>query len=141
LKLLETAFLVSGLEKFSRGKVRQRGSSPKLILWNNALVNALDQHSYEQMQQDPIWRGSLIENAVGASFLNSLTTSNQSLTYWRDGNDKIDFVLTIGQEIWAIEVRSGLPRKISGLNAFKKAYPKAKSFLIGSHGVPLEEFF
>jgi len=141
LKLLETAFLVSGLEKFSRGKVRQRGSSPKLILWNNALVNAFDQHSYEQMQQDPIWRGRLIENAVGASFLNSLTTSNQSLTYWRDGNDEVDFVLTIGQQIWAIEVKSGLPRKISGLTAFKKAYPKAKSFLIGSHGVPLEEFF
>ncbi len=49
--------------------------------------------------------------------------------------------LTIGQHIWAIEVRSGLPRKTSGLTAFKKAYPKAKSFLIGSHGVPLEEFF
>ncbi|MFZ4115514.1 MAG: ATP-binding protein [Chthoniobacterales bacterium] len=141
LKLLETVFLVSGLEKFSRGKVRQRGSSPKLILWNNALVNAFDQHSYQQMQQDPIWRGRLIENAVGASFLNSLTTSNQSLTYWRDGNNEVDFVLTIGQQIWAIEVKSGLPRKLSGLAAFKKAYLKAKSFLIGSHGVPLEEFF
>lgn len=141
LKLLETAFLVSGLEKFSRGKVRQRASSPKLILWNNALVNAFDQRSYEQMQNDPVWRGRLIENAVGAYFLNSLTTSNQTLTYWRDGNDEVDFVLTIGQQIWAIEVKSGLPEKLSGLAAFKKAYPKAKSFLIGSHGVPLEEFF
>jgi len=36
LKLLETAFLVSGLELFSRGSVRKRGSSPKLVLWNNA---------------------------------------------------------------------------------------------------------
>jgi predicted AAA+ superfamily ATPase len=141
LKLLESAFLVSGLEKFSRGKVRQRGSSPKLILWNNALVNAFDSRSYKQMLADPVWRGRLVENAVGAHFLNSLTSSNQSLTYWRDGNDEVDFVLTIGQNIWAIEVKSGLPGKKTGLTAFKKAYPKAKSFLIGSHGIPLEEFF
>ncbi len=141
LKLLETAFLVSGLEKFSRGKVRQRGSSPKLIIWNNALVNAFDSRSYEQMLADPVWKGRLIENAVGAYFLNSLTSMKQSLTYWREGNDEVDFVLTIGQQIWVIEVKSGLPRKRTGLEAFKKAYPKAKSFLIGGHGVPLEEFF
>ncbi|MBF0559969.1 MAG: ATP-binding protein, partial [Nitrospirae bacterium] len=37
LRLLESAFLVSGLELFSQGHIRKRGSSPKLILWNNAL--------------------------------------------------------------------------------------------------------
>src|SRR5207249_2723620 len=41
LRLLESAFLVSGLERFSGGQARSRGSSPKLILWNNALVTAL----------------------------------------------------------------------------------------------------
>ena len=48
LKLLESAFLISGLEQFSRGTIRQKGSSPKLILWNNALVNALSVRSYEE---------------------------------------------------------------------------------------------
>lgn len=141
LKLLESAFLVSGLEKFSRGKVRQRGSSPKLILWNNALINAFDSRSYRQMIGDPVWRGRLIENAVGAYLLNSLTTSNQTLTYWRDGNNEVDFVLTLGQEIWAIEINSGLPGKTTGLTAFKKYYPQSKALLIGSHGIPLQKFF
>jgi uncharacterized protein len=33
LRLLEGAYLVSGLEQFSRGQVRRRGSSPKVVLW------------------------------------------------------------------------------------------------------------
>jgi len=41
LKLLETAFLISGLELFKGGTQKKRGSSPKLIIWNNGLVNAL----------------------------------------------------------------------------------------------------
>jgi predicted AAA+ superfamily ATPase len=41
LRLLEAAFLGSGLELFSLGVQRKRGISPKLVLWNNALVSAL----------------------------------------------------------------------------------------------------
>jgi len=41
LQLLEAAFLVSGLERFTGGKGQKRGSSPKLVAWNNALVNDL----------------------------------------------------------------------------------------------------
>ena len=42
LSLLETAFLVTGLQVYSKGQVRKRASSPELVLWNNALVSALD---------------------------------------------------------------------------------------------------
>jgi hypothetical protein len=41
LRLLETAFLISGVEAFSAGQLRKRGSSPKLVVWNQALINAL----------------------------------------------------------------------------------------------------
>ncbi len=41
LKLLESAFLASGLELFPLGVRRKRGSSPKLLLWNNGLISAL----------------------------------------------------------------------------------------------------
>lgn len=141
LKLLESAFLVSGLERFSQGHLRKRGSSPKLVLWNNALINALSSRSYKQVLADPVWKGRLVENAVGAHFLNGFLGPHQTLTYWRDGNDEVDFVLTSGAETWAIEVKSGVPGKLSGLAAFRKRYPKSKAFLIGSHGIPLEEFF
>lgn len=141
LKLIESAFLVSGLERFSLGHVRKRGSSPKLILWNNGLINALSKSSCKEAMNDSMWRGRLIENAVGAHFLNGFLGPHQSLTYWREGNDEVDFVLTSGRETWAIEVKSGLPGKLSGITAFRKRYPKSKVLIIGSTGIPLEEFF
>ncbi len=141
LWLLEQAFLVSGLEMFSQGHIRKRGSSPKLILWNNALVNALSLKSFDEAQADRLWWGRLVENAVGAHLLNQLNPVDWIVSYWRQGDLEVDFVVQHGQEVWAIEVKSGKGQNQAGLTAFKKQYPKAKTLVIGSDGIPLEEFF
>lgn len=141
LKLLETAFLASGLELYSKGQVRKRGSSPKLVVWNNALINATSLLSFRRALADGAWWGRLVENAVGAHLLNQLQGPAWSLTYWRDGNVEVDFVLNHGAKTWAIEVKSGRGQKTSGLTAFRQRYPKAQSWLIGETGVPLSEFF
>ena len=139
--IVESAFLVSGLEQFSHGQVRKRGSSPKLVLWNNALINALAHRSKKETFADPVWWGRLVENAVGAHFLNELAGPHQTLAYWRDGNSEVDFVLTLGKQAHTIEVKSGLPRKLTGMSAFKKRYPAAQSLIVGGSGIPLEDFF
>jgi uncharacterized protein len=141
LKLLESAFLASGLELFSRGVQRKRGSSPKLILWNNALVNALSTRSFADSLADTVWWGRLVENAVGAHLCNSLTSVEYSVTYWREGDHEVDFVIARGRDIWAIEVKSGRSGKAAGLTRFRNRYPAAKTLLIGAQGIPLEEFF
>lgn len=141
LKLLESAFLVSGLELFSRGQVRKRGSSPKLILWNNALINALSSKTFREAVGDASWWGRLAENAVGAHFSNGLSGTSYTLTYWRDGDKEVDFVVTKGPSIWAIEVKSGRSGKVSGLEAFRSKYRKAKVFVVGDTGIALEKFF
>jgi len=141
LKLLETAFLASGLELFSKGKVRKRGSSPKLILWNNALINATSLRSFSDARTDGTWWGRLVENAVGAHLLNELQGPQWSVTYWRDGDDEVDFVVSHGQAVWAIEVKSGRGGKQGGLAAFRKSFPKSKVWLIGQGGVTLDDFF
>ena len=61
LRLLETAFLASGLELFSKGQARKRGSSPKLVVWNNALVSATVLKTFEQAFADGSWWGRLAE--------------------------------------------------------------------------------
>ncbi|MBW2254652.1 MAG: DUF4143 domain-containing protein, partial [Deltaproteobacteria bacterium] len=91
LRLLETAFLVTGLERFSAGEARSRGSSPKLILWNNALVTALNLRSAAEVREDPTWWGRLVENAVGAHLLNHLQGLRYEVTYWRDRQAEVDF--------------------------------------------------
>jgi len=141
LKLLESAFLASGLELFSRGVQRKRGSSPKLVLWNNALVNALSTRSFSNSIGDTIWWGRLVENAVGAHLCNSLNSVEYTVTYWRDGDHEVDFVIARGHDVWAIEVKSGRSGKTAGLIRFRARYPDAKAILVGAQGIPLEEFF
>ena len=141
LRLLETAFLVSGLELFSRGSVRKRGSSPKLLLWNNALVNALSNRSFNEAIADTSWWGRLVENAVGGYLVNNLPPADYALTYWRKGDCEVDFVITRGIKLWAIEVKSGRSGKAPGLELFRARYNDARLLVVGGNGIPLQEFF
>lgn len=121
--------------------MRKRGSSPKLVLWNNALVNALSTRSFAETIGDTIWWGRLVENAVGAHLCNTLTPMEHSLTYWRDGVHEVDFVVARGLDLWAIEVKSGRSGKMAGLVRFQTRYPDAKALMVGGPGIPLEDFF
>ena len=141
LKLLESAFLVSGIEAYSKGQVRKRGSSPKLILWNNALINALSTKRFRDAVGDSAWWGRLVENAVGAHLCNSLSGVEYTITYWRKGDIEVDFVVTRGSKSWAIEVKGGRTGKLSGLEYFRRIYPDANALLVGEGGIPLEKFF
>ena len=141
LKLLETAFLASGLDAFSMGQVRRRASSPKLILWNNALVSALGSLSFEEALADPGWWGRLVENAVGSHLLNGLSAAAYSVTYWRSQSEEVDFIIQRGTTLWAVEVKSGRGQKLSGLGSFRRRYPAARMLVVGAEGLPLSTFF
>lgn len=141
LDMLETAFLISGLERFSAGHARSRGSSPKLVLWNNALVSASSLLSFDHARNNPSLWGRWVENAVGAHLVNHLQGASYEITYWRYRNHEVDYVVRAGEALWAIEVKSGRPGKGAGLAAFKKEHPSAKCLIVGSGGMPLTEFF
>lgn len=141
LRLLESAYLISGLERFSRGRVRTRGSSPKLVLWNNALTTSIGSSSFAQARGNPALWGRLVENAVGGHLINHLHGLTHELTYWRDRNDEVDFVVRCGDKIWAIEVKSGLPKPAKGLAAFMRKHPTAHPLILGPGGLPLADFF
>lgn len=141
LDLLESAFLLSGLEAFSLGQKRKRGSSPKLILFNNALINALSSKSFNDTVTNSSCWGRLIENAVGAHICNGLAGMGYEITYWREGNNEVDFVISKGDRVWAIEVKSGRSFKYSGMKRFRSKYPQAGMLVIGTGGIELERFF
>jgi len=141
LKLLETAFLISGLELFKSGRRQKRGSSPKLIIRNNGLINALAGNSLKESRNDYSWWGRLVENAVGAHLLNHLTGLFYSVYYWRYKGLEVDFVVKTPKHLWGIEVKSGNPRNPKGISGFLKQYPEARTMIVGSQGMALEEFF
>ena len=141
LDLLGTAFLATGLQPFSVGNPRRRAGTPKLILWNNALVNAFMGRSLKASREDSAWWGRVVENAVGAHLLNYLSGESVAVHYWRDGHQEMDFVLSRGDRICGLEVKSGRPGRASGIEAFRRRYPQAEVRIVGSGGIPLEEFF
>jgi len=111
------------------------------VLWNNALVNALSTQDYARSAADSIWWGRLVENAVGAHLCNSLHPAEYAITYWREGIHEVDYIVSTGRSVWALEVKSGRSRSSTGLERFKNRYPRAKTLLIGGQGIPLSEFF
>jgi len=141
LRLLTSAFLASGLDGFSAGHERKRASSPKLVLWNNALVSAMSSKTYADALADPVWWGRLVENAVGAHLLNSLPPLEYSVTTWRERNEEVDYVVVRGRQVWGLEVKSGRGGKAPGLARFQARFPRAHSLRVGGAGIPLVEFF
>lgn len=139
-RLLESAFLLTALPAFSGSAVRKRAGSPKWILWNNALINAIGTRSPAEVEADPTWRGRLVENAVGAHLLNHLPPFNHVVHSWRQRNDEVDFVISSGAKLWALEVKSGRAGKAAGLQSFRRRYPAACCLIIGGGGIPLDEF-
>ncbi|MBN1773108.1 MAG: ATP-binding protein [Deltaproteobacteria bacterium] len=141
LRLLQTAFLAGGLERFSPGQARSRGSSPKLILWNNALVSALGLRTFAEARADTSWWGRLVENAVGAHLVAGLQGLPYEVGYWRRGNAEVDFVVRVGDSIWALEVKSGRLEHAAGLDEFLARFPAARPLIVGTGGIPLDSFF
>lgn len=141
LKLLESAGMLAGLQKYAGQKVRQRASSPKLLVLNTALLTAQSQHSFEKAKEDAEFWGRLVESAVGAALINGLKGSQTELYYWSSRNREVDFVLRRGDQLVAIEVKSGRRKSnLSGIDTFSKEFPVKKKLLVGKEGISVEEF-
>jgi len=138
LRLLGGSGLLTGLDKYAGSKVRQRGSSPKLLALDTGLMTAMSTLEPIDVGSDRTFRGRLVETAVGAHLV-ATAGPDLEVTWWRVGDREVDFVLARGASVLAIEVASG-PEKsdLRGLAAFTKAFPGARTLLIGAHGLPLE---
>lgn len=141
LDLLAGAGMIAGLQKFSGRKVRQRASSPKLQVLNTALLAAHAPYDLTRAIMERDYWGRVTESAIGAHILNSSIGQGITVSYWREGNQEVDFVLQQGEQIVALEVKSGrAPDVLPGMAAFVKAYPKAQPLLVGGQGIGIEEF-
>lgn len=141
LELLSGAGLICGLQKFAGQPVRQKNSSPKLLVYNTALMSAQKGISLYEAKKDPAYWGRLVESAVGAHLLNSIQRTHMELFYWREGSNEVDFVLKKENKLVAIEVKSSeASSKHSGMAAFLEHYPKSRPLLIGPQGLSLQEF-
>jgi len=141
-RILESAFLIKGLQKWHKTPLRKRASSPKWLVLNTALMTALLAEGFDAWKSTPSRWGRLVETAVGAHIINSSLGENIETFYWRDQNYEVDFVLKKGERLLAIEVKSGaLTREYPGLTLFLRKFPGAKTLVVGGDGIPLLDFF
>ena len=146
LELLRQSGLLAGLQKYSGSEVRKRASSPKLQVFNNALMSARHPTDFAKAKGDDTFWGRLVESAVGTHLLNSVTGEDVRLGYWREKQDEVDFVLHNEYSTVAFEVKSRGRAYGRGMDAFLRRYPRSKVFSIlanadaGSAIIPLEEF-
>jgi predicted AAA+ superfamily ATPase len=142
LELLQGAGMIAGLQKYSGKKVKQRGSSPKLIALNTALMSAMSGLRFKEARMEKKLWGRQVETAVGAYLFNSIQGTNLNLYYWNAGNREVDFILTRGKKVVAIEVKSGRPESsLPCMEAFSSKFHVTRKLLVGSGGIPLEDFF
>lgn len=141
LNLLNGAGLITGLPKYAGQQVRQRASSPKLLVLNTALMSVFTRLTFEKAKQDSqIW-GRMIESAVGASLANGVMGRSIELFYWSSRNREVDFVLARGNRLIAIEVKSSYRKPcFPGIEPFSKEFPLEKKLLVGGDGIPLADF-
>ncbi|MBI3975718.1 MAG: ATP-binding protein [Armatimonadetes bacterium] len=141
LDLLWGAGMLVGLQQYLGRRVRQRGSSPKLLVLNTALMTSHGGRTFEEAHEDRDFWGRLVESAVGAHLLNSLAGTRTDVCYWRERGQEVDFVLSRNRRAAAIDVTSGRRKEsLSGLNPFKRKHRSARALLVGGQGIPLEEF-
>ena len=141
LDLLAGAGMVIGLQKFAGEPVRQRGSSPKLQVFNTALMTAQSGYTLKEAASDHEYWGRVVESAVGAHLANAAAAGECEVFYWRDRGMEVDFIVRSGHSVTAIEVKSGrTPDARSGLMAFGAAFKPQRKLLVGGDGITLEAF-
>lgn len=140
LDLLSQAGLLTGLSKYAGQKHRQRASSPKLNAHNTALISALAGYTFAEARSDRSYWGRLVESTVGAHLINT-ASDDCEIQYWRESPDEVDFVLSNGRRLAAIEVKSGTSyAHPKGLSVFTGKFKEAHALIVGEGGISLPEF-
>lgn len=143
LELLSKAGVLCGLPKFNPKELSRRKSPPRLMAYDTSLMTAAMGRARELVLADSELRGHLVESAVGAHLLALAPQCGFEVSWWREGTNEVDFVVSDAENVVAIEVKSGRMKPLGGMAAFLKEYPKALRLVVGGSGsgsCTLEDF-
>jgi len=128
LNLLEQAYLVAPLEKYSARATRQRAAPPKLIPLNNAFCAVADPLGSPDPERDRARFGAWVENAC----LSFAWNSGQQVRYWREEPLEVDAVTNGSWGPLAIEVKTRPfgAHELTGLFEFCRRYPEHRPLVL-----------
>lgn len=140
LTTLDESRLLCGLNKYASDNARKYNSVPKLMIYNTALFSVQSGASFNKAYTTPKLWGRWVESAVGAHLLNQADEYDYKLYYWREREEEVDYVIEFDKQCIAIEVKSGRRTANNGLSAFSGLFHPIHSFVVGSGGIPIDEF-
>jgi predicted AAA+ superfamily ATPase len=122
IDILEGAYLVKTLQKFSTNPLQKKSSSPKIM----PLAPALCTFASGDTKLDSDAQGRRFELIVGLDLLRL----PGEVYYWRQDSHEVDYVLKQGRNVLAIEVKSGRKKSFQGLAKFKEKFPQSQQIMI-----------
>lgn len=140
LETLSEAGLLCGLQKYANDKARKYNSIPKLMVYNPALFTVQSGRGFLSEAVDPKRWGRWVETAIGAHLLCASEECGFHVYYWRQDAKEVDFVIQQSDKLIAIEVKSGRRTTNEGLPEFRKKFHPQSAFVVGSGGMPVEDF-
>ena len=128
LNLLEEAYLISPVRKFSARELRRRASPPKVVPLSNAFLAAASMDDPPLPGDNPATWGRWVENAC----LAFATGCEQTVHYWREEPLEVDAVLSGSWGDWAVEIKTGdyTSRDLAGLLEFCRRYPDYRPMVL-----------
>jgi predicted AAA+ superfamily ATPase len=115
LDLFSQAFLIRQIFKYS-ARPLSRLSSPKIIPCAPVFSSLFLRRAMTTEEM-----GRAFEAVVG----NSLCQHFESVHYWREGHEEVDYVVEDNGQLYAIEVKSQM-KKLSKAEAFRKKFKKSR---------------
>lgn len=132
LALLEEAYLITPIEKYTGHAIRRRSSPPKLVMLNNGLLTAMHPDGAPSQTSEPERFGRWVENACLAFAINQ----GQRVSYWREEPLEVDAVLEGDWGKWAVEVKTGriTGHDLHGLLEFCRRHPAFRPLVVTAPG-------
>ncbi len=137
LDLLGSAGLLRGLQKYDPKLIREKASSPRLMVYDTSLMTATYGPYRDFLLTDPERKGHLVESAVGAYLLAQANERRFDVHWWREGKS-ISSSPKQAESV-AVEVKSGRVKSLKGLAAFVNRF-RSPNPRRGSAECPLERF-
>jgi predicted AAA+ superfamily ATPase len=138
LSLMETSFILSRIPSHLKNKTSRLIKSPKVYLSDTGLSAYLEE--IKDLNVNETVRGSLLESYVAQNLegIFSAYYPDAKITYWNiQGRYEVDFIIEMGGQTLAIEIKNGSKCKESdlvGIKAYLSSNEECKGGLLAYNG-------
>lgn len=138
LSLMETSFILIRMPPYLGNRSSRLIKSPKIYLSDTGLASYLA--GIKSLELNETLRGVLLESYVAQNLEGILSAHypDARVTYWNiQGRYEVDFIIEVGSETIAIEVKNGSrwqERDLAGLKAYLNSDKRCRAAILAYNG-------